>query len=85
MTDPTPSFFKRVSLAFGSFFSTLSNPGYAARVQDLREHGDARIGDPVVLWGEDLPVEEIAAHAGTIGYELVCGMTRRVRFLEDHR
>ena len=40
MTDPTPSFFKRVSLAFGSFFSTLSNPGYAARVQDLREHGD---------------------------------------------
>ena len=40
MTDPTPSFFKRVSLAFGSFFSTLSNPGYAARVQDLREHGE---------------------------------------------
>jgi len=41
MTDPTPSFFKRVSLAFGSFFSTLADPGYAARVQDLREHGDA--------------------------------------------
>ena len=40
MTDPTPSFFKRVSLAFGSFFSTLGNPGYAARVQDLREHGE---------------------------------------------
>ena len=37
MTDPTPSFFTRVSLAFGSFFSTLSNPGYAARVQGLRE------------------------------------------------
>jgi len=41
MPDPNPSFFKRVSLAFGSFFSTLSNPGYAARVQDLREHGGA--------------------------------------------
>ena len=39
MTDPNPSFFKRISLAFGSFFSTLGNPGYAARVQDLREHG----------------------------------------------
>ena len=49
---------------------------------DLREHGDARVGDPVVLWGEDLPVEEIARHAGTIGYELVCGMTRRVRVVE---
>lgn len=50
---------------------------------DLREHGDARVGDPVILWGNGLPVEEIADHAGTIGYELVCGMTRRVRFLED--
>ena len=50
---------------------------------DLREHGDARIGDRVVLWGPQLPVEEIAEHADTIGYELVCGMTRRVRFIED--
>ena len=41
MPDPTPSFFKRVSLAFGSFFSTLSDAGYAARVQDLREHAEA--------------------------------------------
>ena len=40
MTDPTPSFFKRVSIAFGSFFGALSNPGYAARVQDLREQGE---------------------------------------------
>lgn len=37
MTDPSPSFFKRISLAFGSFFSTLSSPDYASRVQDLRE------------------------------------------------
>ena len=50
---------------------------------DLREHGDARVGDPVVLWGRHLPVEEIAGYAGTIGYELVCGMTRRVRVVED--
>ncbi|MGB0134494.1 alanine racemase [Dokdonella sp.] len=51
---------------------------------DLREHADAGVGDAVTLWGPDLPVEEVATHAGTIGYELVCGMTRRVRFLEDH-
>lgn len=50
---------------------------------DLRSAPQARIGDRVVLWGEGLPVEEIADHAGTIGYELTCGMTRRVRFLED--
>lgn len=50
---------------------------------DLRGHPDARVGDPVVLWGPPLPVERIAAAAGTIGYELTCGMTRRVAFLED--
>jgi alanine racemase len=50
---------------------------------DLSRHPDAKIGDPVVLWGRGLPVEEIAQHAGTIGYELTCGVTRRVRFVED--
>jgi alanine racemase len=50
---------------------------------DLRNHPDARVGDPVVLWGRGLPVEETAMHADTIGYELTCGVTRRVRFVED--
>lgn len=50
---------------------------------DLRGHPQARVGDPVVLWGRGLPVEEIASAAGTIGYELACGITRRVRFVED--
>ena len=50
---------------------------------DLRRHPGAKVGDRVVLWGGDLPVEEIAQHAGTIGYELTCGVTRRVRFVED--
>ncbi|MFB9068614.1 alanine racemase [Pseudofulvimonas gallinarii] len=49
---------------------------------DLRAHPDARIGDEVTLWGPELPVEEIGARAGTIGYELICGMTRRVDFVE---
>jgi alanine racemase len=49
---------------------------------DLRRHPSARTGDRVVLWGEGLPVETIAAAAGTIGYEPVCSITRRVRFIE---
>ncbi len=36
-------------------------------------------GDPVVLWGDDVPVEEVARHAGTIPYELVCGVSQRVQ------
>ena len=47
---------------------------------DLRAVPQARIGDPVVLWGEGLPVEKIARAAGTISYELFCRLTRRVRF-----
>jgi alanine racemase len=35
-------------------------------------------GDEVVLWGDGLPVEEISRHAGTIPYELVCGVSQRV-------
>jgi alanine racemase len=49
---------------------------------DLRGLAEARVGDPVVLWGPGLPVEEVAGHAGTIGYELTCSITRRVRFVE---
>jgi alanine racemase len=36
-------------------------------------------GDPVVLWGEGVPVEEAARHAGTIPYELICGVSQRVQ------
>lgn len=50
---------------------------------DLRGLPETRVGDPVVLWGRGLPIEAIAAAAGTIGYELACGITRRVRFVED--
>jgi alanine racemase len=35
-------------------------------------------GNRAVVWGEGLPVEEVAAHAGTIPYELLCGVSQRV-------
>ncbi len=47
---------------------------------DLRTQPQARIGAAAVLWGAGLPVEEIAAAAGTIAYELLCGVTSRVDF-----
>ena len=49
---------------------------------DLRGNPGARVGDPVTLWDEALPIEQVAAAAGTIGYELSCGITRRVRIVE---
>jgi alanine racemase len=50
---------------------------------DLRSQPQARIGDPVCLWGSALPVEEIARGAGTIPYELLCRVTSRVRVRID--
>lgn len=50
---------------------------------DLRGIPEARTGDRVTLWGEGLPVETVATSAGTISYDLTCGMTRRVLFVED--
>jgi alanine racemase len=40
--------------------------------------GPPKLGDRVVLWGPQLPVEEIARCAGTIPYELLCGISQRV-------
>jgi alanine racemase len=45
-------------------------------VTDLRR--PPALGDPVILWGEGLPVEEIAVWADTIPYELLCGISQRV-------
>ena len=50
---------------------------------DLRNVPDARVGDPVVLWGDGLPVEEIAHCADTIPYELLCGDRKRMTFHEQ--
>jgi alanine racemase len=45
---------------------------------DLSDVPEARVGSPVVLWGEGLPVDDVAAAASTVGYELLCGLTSRV-------
>jgi alanine racemase len=35
-------------------------------------------GSKANIWGDGLPVEEVAAHAETIPYELLCGVSQRV-------
>ena len=46
---------------------------------DLTDLPQARVGSPVVLWGEGLPVDDVAAAASTVGYELLCALAPRVR------
>lgn len=45
---------------------------------DLTHAPDAQEGDMVELWGRTVGVDEVAACAGTISYELLTGITVRV-------
>jgi alanine racemase len=45
---------------------------------DLTPVPAANIGSKVELWGVNLPIDEVAHAAGTIGYELMCAVAPRV-------
>jgi alanine racemase len=49
---------------------------------DLSDIPEAIVGSRVVLWGEGAPVERVAEAAGTVGYELLCGLAARVPIRE---
>lgn len=44
---------------------------------DLGSDATDKVGDVVTLWGDGLPVEEVAPWADAIPYELVCGIMHR--------
>lgn len=45
---------------------------------DLRGSETVQVGDVATLWGAGLPADEVAVAAGTISYELFCGLSARV-------
>jgi alanine racemase len=45
---------------------------------DLTAVPAAHVGSRVELWGASLSIDEVALHAGTIGYELMCAVAPRV-------
>ena len=49
---------------------------------DLTHIPAATVGSKVVLWGDGLPIDEVAIAAGTIGYELMCALAPRVAVVE---
>lgn len=46
---------------------------------DLGAQLKVALGDTAQLWGRELPVEKVAAAVGTIPYELLCNVARRVQ------
>jgi alanine racemase len=45
---------------------------------DVTDLDGLAVGSKAEIWGANLPVERVAAHAGTIPYELICGVSQRV-------
>ena len=45
---------------------------------DLRNAPYAKIGSVVELWGDQIPVDQVAQMSDTIGYELLCALAPRV-------
>lgn len=55
---------------------------------DITNVPGARVGSEVTLWGRAsngavLPIDEVAQAAGTVGYELMCGVAPRVPVVVD--
>jgi alanine racemase len=62
----------------GEMTQTLGRVSMDMLCVDLSGLPKADVGSQVVLWGEGLPVENVARAAGTISYDLLCGLTERV-------
>jgi alanine racemase len=51
---------------------------------DLTDVPEAAVGSPAVLWGEGLPVDDVAAAASTVSYQLLCALAPRVPAVTTH-
>jgi alanine racemase len=69
-------------LVAGQRTRTLGRVSMDKLCVDLTELPNADVGDPVTLWGEGLPADEVAGAAGTISYELFCALADRVPIVE---
>lgn len=69
-------------LVAGQRSTTLGRVSMDMLACDLTDLPGAGVDSPVVLWGEGLPADEVAAAAGTISYEMFCALARRVKVIE---
>jgi alanine racemase len=65
----------------GAAASLAGRPSMDMLTVDVTALPRVAVGDRVELWGRTVPVERVAASAGTIAYELTCRVGRRVAFV----
>lgn len=60
----------------------IGRPSMDMIAVDLRSCSDAKVGDPVTLWGEGLPIEKVVEHIpGNITYNMLTAIQNRVKFI----
>jgi alanine racemase len=69
-------------LVQGRLTRTLGRVSMDMLYVDLSGLPEAGVGSAVTLWGEGLPVEDVARAADTISYELLCALAPRVPVVE---
>ena len=48
---------------------------------DLRPHPQAKVHDQVILWGEGLPIEDVAQYTNQCVYDMLTAVQARVKFV----
>jgi len=69
-------------LVEGKHTRTLGRISMDMMSVDLTDISGAQLGSNVTLWGDGLPVDDVARAAGTISYELLCALAPRVPVFE---
>lgn len=67
----------------GTLTGTVGRVSMDMLCVDLTALPQTGIGSRVVLWGAGNPIENVAAAAGTVGYELMCALAPRVPVIEQ--
>ena len=71
-------------LVDGRLTRTLGRVSMDMLFVDLSDISAAAVGSPVTLWGDGMPVDDVARAVGTISYELLCALAQRVPVVEEH-
>lgn len=69
-------------LVAGTMSTTVGRVSMDMLCVDITSLPQATVGSPVTLWGEGMPVDDVATAAGTVGYELLCALAQRVPVIE---
>jgi Alr-MurF fusion protein len=63
----------------GQLYAVIGNVCMDMTMIDVTDANNLQVGDAVEIFGADLPVQTLAKWAGTIAYELLTGISQRVR------